>query len=120
MDSDISERLLSLDIFRGVTIAAMIVVNNLTSWTDTTRFLRLTHAEWHGCNFADLIFPCFIFIVGVSSVFSFEKRGRTQSLPRLYRHILAPYGALIRPGPGDGQRLPGRLAVSGHLPAGSD
>src|SRR5208337_1683008 len=70
MKAQVSERLLSLDIFRGVTIAAMIMVNNLAYWSDSLRVLRLTHAEWNGCNFADLIFPFFIFIVGVSSEFS--------------------------------------------------
>ena len=90
MDSDIPKRLLSLDIFRGVTIAAMILVNNLTSWTDTIRFLRLSHAEWNGCTFADLIFPFFIFIVGVTSVFSLEKRVELGGgLPKLYRHIIS-------------------------------
>ncbi len=88
MKAQVSERLLSLDIFRGVTIAAMIMVNNLAYWSDSLRVLRLTHAQWNGCNFADLIFPFFIFIVGVSSFFSLERRGKAEGPLARYRHIL--------------------------------
>ena len=90
MPFEFSKRLVSLDIFRGVTIAGMIVVNNLSAWTDTLRFPRLSHAEWHGCTLADLIFPLFIFIVGVSTVFSLGRRvegGERNAV--LYRHILS-------------------------------
>lgn len=90
------KRLLCLDIFRGVTIAGMIFFNNLGAWTDTPRLPRLTHAEWHGCTLVDLIFPFFIFIVGVTTAFSLEKRAKTgESLPRLYRHILIRTGLLF-------------------------
>jgi predicted acyltransferase len=96
MGSDTPSRLLSLDIFRGMTIAAMIIVNNLMAWTDTPRFPRLTHAQWNGCTLVDLIFPFFIFIVGVTSVFSLNKRLRMGESPRrLYRHILFRSGALF-------------------------
>ena len=96
MRSDTPSRLVSVDIFRGMTIAAMIIVNNLRAWTDTPRFPRLTHAEWNGCTLVDLIFPFFIFIVGVSSVFSVDKRLKTgESLGRLYRHILFRTAALF-------------------------
>ncbi len=88
MKAQISERLLSLDIFRGVTIAAMIMVNNLAYLSDSLRVLRLTHAQWNGCNFADLIFPFFIFIVGVSSFYSLERRGQVEEPLARYRHIL--------------------------------
>ena len=96
MNPDDPKRLLCLDIFRGVTIAGMIFVNNLGAWTDTPRLPRLTHAEWHGCTLVDLIFPFFIFIVGVTTAFSLEKRAKTgESLPRLYRHILIRTGLLF-------------------------
>jgi predicted acyltransferase len=86
----------SLDIFRGVTIAGMIIVTNLAAWTDTPRFPRLTHAEWHGCTLVDLIFPFFIFIVGVTSVFALDYRLRAgESLGRLYRHVLTRTTALM-------------------------
>jgi predicted acyltransferase len=59
-----SARLLSLDVFRGLTVAAMILVNNPGSWSHI--YAPLKHAEWHGCTPTDLIFPFFLFIVGVS------------------------------------------------------
>lgn len=59
-----NNRLLSLDVFRGITIAAMIVVNNPGSWA--TVYSPLLHASWHGCTLTDLIFPFFLFIVGVA------------------------------------------------------
>ncbi|MGB8990836.1 MAG: DUF5009 domain-containing protein [Desulfobaccales bacterium] len=96
MKPDSSQRLVSLDIFRGLTIAAMIIVNNLRTWSDAPRFRQLVHAEWHGCTLADLIFPFFIFIIGVSAVFSLNKRlAARESLARLYRHILTRSAALF-------------------------
>jgi len=93
---DNHRRLVSLDIFRGVTIAGMIVVNNLSAWTDTPRFPRLTHAEWNGCTLVDLIFPFFIFIVGVTSVMALDRRIQAgESLVRLYRRILTRTAALF-------------------------
>jgi predicted acyltransferase len=58
------ERLLSLDVFRGLTMAAMVLVNNPGTWAAVYR--PLTHAEWHGWTPTDLVFPFFLFIVGVS------------------------------------------------------
>jgi predicted acyltransferase len=66
-----SSRLLSLDVFRGVTIAAMLLVNNPGTWSAVYPPLR--HAEWHGWTPTDLIFPFFLFIVGVAMAFSFGK-----------------------------------------------
>ena len=59
-----SGRLLALDIFRGITIAAMILVNNPGSWSYV--YAPLRHATWHGYTPTDLIFPFFVFIVGIS------------------------------------------------------
>ncbi len=67
-----ADRLLSLDVFRGITIAAMILVNNPGSWDYV--FRQLGHAAWHGWTLTDLIFPFFLFIVGVAIVFAFSKR----------------------------------------------
>jgi predicted acyltransferase len=64
-----SGRLVSLDVFRGITIAAMLLVNNPGSWSNV--YPPLLHAEWHGWTPTDLIFPFFLFIVGVSMTFSF-------------------------------------------------
>ena len=89
MKPESPKRLVSLDIFRGATIGAMIIVNNLRSWSDTPRFPQLVHAAWNGCTLADLIFPFFLFIVGVSTVFSLDRRVQAgESYPQLYRHIL--------------------------------
>lgn len=66
------ERLLSLDVFRGITIAGMILVNNPGSWGNI--YPPLTHATWHGCTPTDLIFPFFLFIVGVAITLSLTKR----------------------------------------------
>ena len=90
LDHELPKRLVSLDIFRGVTIAGMIVVNNLKAWTDTPRFPRLSHAQWHGCTLADLIFPLFIFIVGVSTVFAIGRRVKAgERKAVLYKHVLS-------------------------------
>ena len=66
-----SQRLISLDFFRGFTIAAMIVVNDPGSWSYV--YAPLRHAEWHGATPTDLVFPFFLFIVGVSIVLSLSK-----------------------------------------------
>jgi predicted acyltransferase len=68
----LSGRLVSLDAFRGATIAAMLLVNNPGTWAHIHAPLR--HAEWHGWTPTDLIFPFFLFIVGVAIVFSFGKQ----------------------------------------------
>ena len=65
------KRLLSLDFFRGITIIAMIIVNSPGSWSYV--YAPLRHAEWHGATPTDLIFPFFLFIVGVSISLSFHK-----------------------------------------------
>lgn len=66
------DRLLSLDVFRGITIAGMVLVNNPGSWA--TIYWPLAHAEWHGWTPTDLIFPFFLFIVGVAIPLAFGKR----------------------------------------------
>ncbi|RZL68135.1 MAG: DUF5009 domain-containing protein [Pedobacter sp.] len=63
-----SQRLLSLDFFRGLTVAAMILVNNPGSWGHI--YAPLEHAEWNGCTPTDLVFPFFLFIVGVSIAYA--------------------------------------------------
>ncbi|MBP3639498.1 MAG: DUF5009 domain-containing protein [Muribaculaceae bacterium] len=64
-------RLLSLDILRGITIAGMILVNNPGSWGSI--YAPLRHAEWHGLTPTDLVFPFFMFIMGVSTYMSLRK-----------------------------------------------
>jgi len=60
----VKERLISLDVFRGLTILLMTIVNNPGDWGHV--FPPLLHAEWHGCTPTDLVFPFFIFIMGVA------------------------------------------------------
>lgn len=64
-------RLLSLDVLRGITIAGMILVNNPGSWSHV--YAPLGHAQWNGLTPTDLVFPFFIFIMGVSMYFSYKK-----------------------------------------------
>lgn len=78
-----SNRLLSLDAFRGATIAFMILVNTPGSWEHV--YPPLLHADWHGCTPTDLVFPFFLFIVGVSLWFSFKKfsiKNRRQAIKK--------------------------------------
>ena len=85
-----SGRLVSLDIFRGLTIAFMIIVNTPGSWQYVYPPLR--HAKWHGCTPTDLVFPFFLFIVGVSTWYSLKKYGSEfnwNSFLRIIRRMLA-------------------------------
>lgn len=91
MSSNVSapklERLVSLDVFRGITIAGMILVNNAGDWGHV--YAPLSHAEWHGWTPTDLIFPFFLFIVGVAMTFSFSNRlahGATEK--QLFIHVV--------------------------------
>ncbi|MBZ9611622.1 acyltransferase family protein [Rheinheimera maricola] len=70
-----ANRLLALDALRGLTITAMILVNNPGSWSYVYGPLR--HAEWHGWTLTDLIFPFFIVIVGMSLQLSLKQQGLT-------------------------------------------
>ncbi len=65
-------RLISLDVFRGITIMGMILVNNPGSWA--TIYPPLKHAEWHGCTPTDLVFPFFLFIVGVAITYALSRK----------------------------------------------
>ena len=63
----VSERFRSLDVFRGATVALMILVNNPGSWN--ALYPPLAHAPWHGCTATDLVFPFFLFAVGNALAF---------------------------------------------------
>jgi predicted acyltransferase len=65
-----SNRLVSLDVFRGITILGMILVNNPGTWS--AMYPPLRHADWHGWTPTDLIFPFFLFIVGVAIVYAYS------------------------------------------------
>ncbi|MGM9736733.1 MAG: acyltransferase family protein [Candidatus Cryptobacteroides sp.] len=66
------KRVISLDVLRGITIAGMIIVNNPAVWG--VQYAPLKHAEWNGLTPTDLVFPFFLFIMGVSAYFSLSKR----------------------------------------------
>jgi len=88
------QRLVSLDVFRGATIAAMILVNDPGSWQHI--YWPLEHAEWNGWTPTDLIFPFFLFIVGVAMTMSFAWRlGRGMSRGRLAWHVITRSAALF-------------------------
>src|ERR1700742_1722805 len=80
-------RLQSLDVFRGLTVATMILVNNAGDWDHI--YWPLEHAEWNGWTPTDLVFPFFLFIVGISMVLSFDSRlARGESRSSLLLHSL--------------------------------
>jgi predicted acyltransferase len=80
-------RVLSLDVFRGATIASMILVNDPGSWNAV--YAPLLHADWHGWTFTDTVFPFFLWIVGVSLTLSFARRvERGDDRTRLLLHVL--------------------------------
>ena len=66
------ERLISLDVFRGITVAGMLLVNNPGTWSAI--YPPLEHAQWHGWTPTDLIFPFFLFIVGITTHLSLSAR----------------------------------------------
>jgi predicted acyltransferase len=66
------QRLLSLDVLRGLTVALMILVNN--AGDGRVSYAQLRHSVWNGCTLTDLVFPMFLFIVGASIVLSFRRR----------------------------------------------
>ena len=80
-------RLMSLDVFRGATIASMMLVNNPGTWAHI--YPPLEHAEWNGWTFTDTIFPFFLWIVGVAIPLSTSRRLEAgQSRAELFRHAL--------------------------------
>ena len=72
MTNSSSQRLLSLDLLRGVTIIFMIIVNDPGSWDHV--YAPLLHAEWNGITPTDYIFPTFLFVLGTSIVLSVSKQ----------------------------------------------
>jgi predicted acyltransferase len=78
------QRFEALDVFRGLTLAGMIIVNTPGHSESAFRFLE--HAAWHGWTAADLVFPWFVFIMGVAMPFSLGRRGAHGAA--VYRHIV--------------------------------
>ena len=80
---DTAKRLLSLDILRGITVAGMILVNN----GHGESYEMLTHSKWTGLTPCDLVFPFFLFIMGVSTYLSLSKSGFKSSAPVIWKII---------------------------------
>jgi len=77
----------SLDAFRGITIAGMILVNNPGNWEHV--YPTLLHADWNGCTLADLVFPFFMVILGVALPFALSRRrGSGQQKGQLYTRFV--------------------------------
>jgi predicted acyltransferase len=72
-----SARIESVDILRGFTIMAMILVNTPGTWEHV--YAPLRHADWHGLTPTDLIFPFFLYIVGISIYFAYKNKLATKS-----------------------------------------
>ncbi len=89
------ERLVSLDVFRGITIASMLLVNNPGTWSAI--FWPLGHAEWHGWTPTDLIFPFFLFIVGVTTDLSLRGRPTGDAVRRILKRgfLIILFGVLL-------------------------
>src|SRR5258706_8938849 len=95
-----ARRLLSLDVARGITIAFMIMVNN-NGGRGSWRFMN--HAAWNGLTATDLVFPTFVFVMGISVVFAIESRlARGARRGELERHTV------------DRTVIPGPLGVVGN------
>lgn len=80
-----NKRIISIDFMRGLTVAFMIFVNSPGSWNHVLPCF--THAPWNGCTFADLVFPFFLFIVGLSIFFSSVSAKEISSGPPLFKFI---------------------------------
>jgi predicted acyltransferase len=88
-----AERLLSLDVFRGLTVAAMLLVNNPGTWSAV--YDPLEHAAWHGWTPTDLVFPFFLFIVGAALAFSIVPRLERGEAPGRLFGRAARRGAIL-------------------------
>ncbi len=89
------KRLLSLDVFRGITIAGMVLVNTPGTWSYVYPPLR--HAQWHGCTPTDWVFPFFLFILGVAIPLALGKRmergdDRRQIMLKIVRRTVLIFG----------------------------
>lgn len=101
------KRIASVDLLRGFTIVAMILVNTPGTWNSV--YSPLLHAEWHGLTPTDLIFPFFLFIVGISIYFSYKNKKKDTSTYKkialrslklislgLFLNIFLPYSPFLK------------------------
>jgi len=91
---NVRERLVALDVFRGLTVAGMLLVNNPGSWGAI--YPPLAHAAWHGWTPTDLIFPFFLFIVGITTHLSLSaRRARGDDTGSLVRQVVRRGAAIF-------------------------
>jgi predicted acyltransferase len=95
LSSPATQRLVSLDVLRGLTVALMILVNNAGG--NNIAYSQLRHSVWNGCTITDCVFPCFLFIVGASIALSFRKRlsqnvTRSAILLQVWKRALIIFG----------------------------
>src|SRR5690348_856959 len=86
-------RLHSVDVFRGLTIIGMLLVND--PGDARSAYAQLRHSAWHGCTFADLIFPFFLFVVGITTHLSLRSRTERGDSDRELRRQILRRGAII-------------------------
>jgi predicted acyltransferase len=101
---DISPRLMCLDVYRGLMVAGMILVDNPGS--DENAYWPMIHTKWNGWTPADFIFPSFLFLVGISMVYSYAaRRERGDTKQQIFAHaikrslILIAIGLLVNASP---------------------
>lgn len=127
---DPKQRLQALDVMRGATILAMILVNNPGTWSSDSIYPPLQHATWHGWTPTDLVFPFFLFMVGVAMAYAFRKYEQSDratiaaAWPRILRRTLTlvglglflnAYGSLLAQALGTGEFNPATLRLPGVL-----
>jgi len=89
-------RVASIDVFRGLTILAMVFVNDVAGIRSAPSWLKHMPGHVDGMTVADLVFPAFLFIVGMAIPFAIaRRRARDESLPRIARHVLTRTGSLL-------------------------
>jgi predicted acyltransferase len=104
LKNNLSSRLMCLDVYRGLMVAGMIVVDNPGS--DEHAYWPIMHTKWNGWTPADFIFPSFLFLVGISMVYSYSaRRGRGDTRQQIFAHaikrslILIAIGLLVNASP---------------------
>jgi predicted acyltransferase len=92
------QRLVSLDVLRGLTVAGMVLVNNPGTWSAI--YAPLRHAAWHGWTPTDMVFPFFVFIAGVAIPFALgprlERSGQTDAVRRVVRRSAIIFGLVLQ------------------------
>lgn len=91
--SPLSNRWLALDVVRGMTVAGMLLVNNPGTWAAV--YPPLEHAPWHGWTPTDLVFPFFLFMVGITTELSLNRRAAGGASDGAIRRQIITRGALI-------------------------